>query len=117
MHNNRVGPTDTCPQLRRYRRGLAVPHPGLGQPLFMNTQAFSIVCSTRTQVEADLIISVLRDAGLHPLELDTFGHFSLAGADVDYSVRVPTPELADARELLREFDADVASPSSPASAG
>jgi hypothetical protein len=74
----------------------------------MSTPAFSIVRSTRTQVEADLLIGILRTAGLHPLELDTFGHFSLAGADVDFSVRVPTSELTQAREVLSEYDANVA---------
>jgi hypothetical protein len=66
----------------------------------MNLPAFAIVRTARTQVEADLLISVLRHAGLHPLDLDTFGHFSLAGADVDYAVRVPTGELAQARDAL-----------------
>lgn len=70
----------------------------------MSTPAFSTVRSTRTQVEADLLIGVLQAAGLHPLELETFGHISLAGADVDYSVRVPTSELAKAREVLSDYD-------------
>jgi hypothetical protein len=73
----------------------------------MSTPAFSVVRTTRTQAEAALLISVLQAAGLHPLELDTFGHFSLAGADVDYSVRVPTSELPQAREVLSEYDANV----------
>lgn len=70
----------------------------------MSTPAFSIVRSSRTQAEAALLVSVLQAAGLHPLELDTFDHFSLAGADVDFSVRVPTSELPQAREVLSEFD-------------
>jgi hypothetical protein len=71
----------------------------------MSTSAFSTVRCTRTQVEADLLIGVLQAAGLHPLELETFSHVSLAGADVDYSVRVPTSELARAREVLNKHDA------------
>jgi hypothetical protein len=74
----------------------------------MNTPAFSTVRSTRTQAEADLLIAVLRAAGLHPLELETFGHISLAGADVDYSVRLPTSELAQARAVLCEYDTNEA---------
>jgi hypothetical protein len=70
----------------------------------MSTQTFSAVRTARTQVEADLLISLLRQAGLHPLELDTSSHFSLAGADIDYSIRVPTIELARAREILSEYD-------------
>ncbi len=69
----------------------------------MNT-AFETVRTTRTQVEADLLISVLRDAGLHPLDLQTFGHVSFAGADIDYSVRVPASELAEARQILSQSD-------------
>lgn len=45
---------------------------------------------SRTQIEAELLISLLRQAGLHPLELGTSSHYSLAGVDIDYSVRVPT---------------------------
>ena len=76
----------------------------------MSTPAFGIVRTARTQAEADLLISVLQAAGLHPLELDTFGHFSLAGADVDFSIRVPTSELARAREVLSEHDTSAAEP-------
>lgn len=69
----------------------------------MPPMTFATVRTTRTQVEADLLISVLSDAGLHPLELQTSGHISLAGADIDYSVRVPTSELAEADSVLRQF--------------
>jgi hypothetical protein len=74
----------------------------------MSTPAFSVVRSARTQIEAALLVSVLQAAGLHPLELDTFGHFSLAGAEVDFSIRVPTTELTQAREVLSEYDSNVA---------
>ncbi|MBL9134728.1 MAG: hypothetical protein JNK85_02620 [Verrucomicrobiales bacterium] len=70
----------------------------------MTTTPFATVRTTRTQIEADLLISVLRDAGLHPLELETFGHVSFAGADIDYSVRVPGAELDEARAILAQFD-------------
>lgn len=63
---------------------------------------------SRTQIEAELLISLLQQAGLHPLELDTSSHYSLAGVDIDYSVRVPTEELAQAKEVLRAYDANVA---------
>ena len=74
----------------------------------MSTPAFSTDRRTRTQAEADLLISVLSAAGLHPLELETFGHIALAGADVDYAVRIPTSELAEAQKILSEYDANVA---------
>jgi len=67
----------------------------------MNTRAFSVVRTARTAIEAEVLISVLRGAGLHPQELDTAGHFSLAGADVSFHVEVPTNELSAATELLK----------------
>lgn len=66
----------------------------------MNTPAFTVVCTARTLIEADLVIATLRNAGLHPVELDTFSHFSLAGADVSYHIKVPTPEVSAAKEGL-----------------
>ena len=74
----------------------------------MSTQAFTRVRSARTQVEAGLIISILRQSGLHPLELGTAGHYSLAGVDVDYSVQVPTDEAEEARNVLTAYDANAA---------
>ncbi len=68
----------------------------------MKASEFATVCTTRTPIEADLLISVLRDAGLHPLELGTFGHVFLGGADIDYAVRVPAAELLEAQDLLRQ---------------
>ena len=68
----------------------------------MKASEFATVCTTRTPIEADLLISVPRDAGLHPLELGTFGHVFLGGADIDYTVRVPAAEFSEARDLLRQ---------------
>ena len=74
----------------------------------MTTQAFTKVRSAQTQAEAGLLISVLQQSGLHPLELDTAGHFSLAGVDVDYSVQVPSEEAEEARAILATFDRNAA---------
>ena len=74
----------------------------------MNTQAFTTVRTTRTPIEAGLVISILESAGLHPLELSISGHCSVAGADIDYSVRVPTAEAAKAREVLSSYDKSAA---------
>jgi hypothetical protein len=74
----------------------------------MSTQAFTTVRSARTQVEAALIISILQQAGLNPLELGTAGHYSLAGVDVDYSVQVPSEEAEEAKEVLTAYDANAA---------
>ncbi len=69
-------------------------------------QAFTTVRTTRTLMEADLLIAALQRAGLHPLEVNTFGHFSLAGAEIEYPVRVPTAEMAGAREIMESYDAE-----------
>ena len=70
----------------------------------MNTQAFSVVRTTRTALEANLLIAAMRSEGLHPLDLETASHFSLAGADVSFHVQVPTGELAAVAEFLRAYD-------------
>ena len=70
----------------------------------MNTPAFSLVRTVRTAVEADMLITYMRSAGLHPLDLNTSSHFSLAGADVDFRIEVPTEEQNAAREFLKGHD-------------
>lgn len=72
--------------------------------LSVEYQAFTTVRTTQTPIEAALVISILESAGLHPLELSTAGHCTVAGADIDYSVRVPTAEAAEAREILSSYD-------------
>ncbi len=67
----------------------------------MDTPAFATVRTVRTLIEADVIITALRSAGLNPVEQGMAGHFSLAGADIEYPVQVPTEELAAAREVLQ----------------
>ena len=72
----------------------------------MSTQPFTTIRSTRTQPEAELLISVLQQSGLHPVELGTAGHFSLAGADIEFAVRVPIDEAAEARQVLKDYEAN-----------
>lgn len=67
----------------------------------MNTPAFSVLKTTRTAIEAEMLIAALRSAGLHPRDLDTASHFSFAGVDISYHVEVPTAELEAAREFLK----------------
>ncbi len=66
----------------------------------MNSPAFTTVRTTRTAAEADVLMAALRAAGLHPLELATSDHFSIAGVDISYPITVPTEELTEAREIL-----------------
>lgn len=51
-----------------------------------------------------MLIAALRGQGLHPLDLETAGHFSLAGAEIAFQVQVPTVELGAACEFLDAFD-------------
>ena len=66
----------------------------------MNAPAFSVIRTTQTAIEAEMLIAELRCAGFHPLELDTASHFSLAGADMSFHIEVPTTEANEARALL-----------------
>lgn len=66
----------------------------------MSSEAFTIIQTTRTAVEADALVCALAAAGFHPLELETASHFSLAGVEGSYSVKVPSGEANAAREFL-----------------
>ena len=66
----------------------------------MDTAAFQTVYTSGTQAEADIVIGLLRSAGLHPLDLQTSPHVGFAGAEVGYRVEVPKQELDEAREVL-----------------
>lgn len=71
----------------------------------MSPQPFTTIRTTRTRAEAGLLISMLQQSGLHPLEIGTSSHYSLAGAEIDYPIQVPTAEAKEAREILEAFDA------------
>jgi hypothetical protein len=61
---------------------------------------FTTIRTAQTAIEAELLMSALRYEELHPLELNTAGHFSLAGADISYQIQVPSEEAEKAREIL-----------------
>jgi hypothetical protein len=69
----------------------------------MSDQVFATVRTTGTASEAGLFISILEQAGLHPLELEVASQCSLGGAEMFYSVKVPTEESAEARKILSEY--------------
>ena len=75
----------------------------------MNPPAFSVVRTVRTAVQADMLISFLRGEGLHPNDINTSAHFSLAGAEIDFPIEVPTEELDAAQELLKAYDSSTPS--------
>jgi hypothetical protein len=61
---------------------------------------------TRTPIEADLLISRLRAAGLHPRDLRVWPHVTLAGADLFYRVEVPAEEVEPANQIIRSSNAE-----------
>lgn len=66
----------------------------------MKTQDFSKVQTTQTAAEAEILLGLLRTAGLHPRDLSFSGHFTFAGAETSFPIMVPTEELAAAKEIL-----------------
>ena len=52
--------------------------------------------------EVWLIISLLKDNGYHPLELQTAPHVSIAGADIIYYVQIPDEEFESAKKFLKD---------------
>ncbi len=69
---------------------------------------FQRVRQTRTQIEAELLISRLRAAGLHPSDLRVWPHVTLAGGELFYHVEVPRDEVPAADRVIRSAaDEDV----------
>ena len=74
----------------------------------MSNSAFTTVRTAQTAGEADLMISVLRSAGLHPVDLSLSPHFGLAGAEVDFPIQVPSEEHAAAKAILDSWHSSAA---------
>jgi hypothetical protein len=72
----------------------------------MKTPIFTTVRTAQTFIEAEMLRAMLRQEGLHPLELGTAAHFSLAGAEIEYPIQVPTAETVAAREILESCDGE-----------
>ena len=70
----------------------------------MDIPAFTTIRTVRTAAEADLILSALRAAGLHPVEFSLSPHFSLAGTDVSFPIEVPTSEAEAARKIVEAHE-------------
>jgi hypothetical protein len=62
--------------------------------------------TTPNLAEADLLVSALRAAGLHPLEVRTWPHITLAGAEIAYTVEVPSEENELARFVMKDLVRD-----------
>ncbi len=69
----------------------------------MSNSTFTTVRTVRTPIEGDVILSALRAAGLHPVDLSLSPHFSVAGTEISYAIDVPTQEAVAARDLLESY--------------
>jgi hypothetical protein len=70
----------------------------------MGTTVFARVRTATSSVEADRMISSLRGAGLHPVDLSMSADCSLQGNAVGFPIQVPIEEAVAARELLDACD-------------
>ena len=51
-------------------------------------------------MSAEVVRTILLDAGLHPLDIRQSGNISIAGTDQCYFVMIPEQELAAAVEVV-----------------
>jgi hypothetical protein len=58
-------------------------------------------CQFRQTMGSGLGAELLREHGLHPGDLQTFSHATMAGAEAAYYVVVPGGEAASAQALLK----------------
>lgn len=79
----------------------------------MPDNSFPVVRTTRTVIEADMLVMALKQAGFHPLEPQTFGHIFIGGAEIDFKVRVPAEESLAVRDFLVAFDSTIPTPAEP----
>jgi demethylmenaquinone methyltransferase/2-methoxy-6-polyprenyl-1,4-benzoquinol methylase len=70
---------------------------------YMTNPTFTTIRTVRTAVEAGLALSLLRNAGFHPVEISTSSHFSVAGVDISYPIEVPVSEAVEARKFLEAY--------------
>ena len=63
---------------------------------------FTKICSLSSQIEAELVISLLNQHGLNPLNLNISSNVSLGGVDQFYTVQIPTAQVEEAVQYLTE---------------
>ena len=61
---------------------------------------FKRIYAFRYGAEAGTIISLLKNNGYHPLDLQLSPHVGTAGADIYYYVQVPEEEYESAKQFL-----------------
>ena len=67
----------------------------------MRTTTFSTVDTAQTAIDAEKIISLLRNAGLHPADLAQVAPFPLPGTTPSFPIQVPYDEVQTAREVFK----------------
>ena len=67
----------------------------------MRQTAFVTIRKPRTPEEARKLIGILRDAGLHPMDLGLSTPLAPPGKTPPYPVQVPSEETEAAKEALR----------------
>jgi hypothetical protein len=65
---------------------------------------FAEIYTALSPSEAEIIISLLRANGIHPLDLEMSPRIGFAGADLFYHVRVPQEEVEAAKQVLNSND-------------
>ena len=67
----------------------------------MRRSAFTTILAARTCQEAEKVIGVLRDAGLHPADLGLSAPLAFLGTKPAFPVQVPNEESETAKKLLK----------------
>jgi hypothetical protein len=70
----------------------------------MSGSAFTTVRTAQTASEADQMITALRTAGLHPVELSMCAPFTLPGIEIVFPIMVAAEEALAAEGLLDACD-------------
>ena len=61
---------------------------------------FRNIYASKNTTDADMIISLLKSNGFHPLDLQRSAHAGFAGADIFFNVQIPDEEYKRAKEFL-----------------
>jgi hypothetical protein len=69
----------------------------------MDTPAYTVVRTARTEMEADRVVAALMSAGFHPADLEASSHFEFAGEEAAFRIEVPAGEANAASEFLKTY--------------
>ena len=69
----------------------------------MNSYAYVVVRTARTEAEASRVIEALLSAGFQPADLDPNSRHSASDEEAAYQIEVPTGEAAAAKEFLMSY--------------